>query len=85
MDNIDELLEDKFLTATKFSMDIETMVKDSKHSINYIDAIVHYCEKNEIEFETVPKLLSKPLKEKLREDAMRLNFMKRITKGVLPI
>ena len=33
--------------------------------MNYIDAVLHLCEVNEIEVESVPKLISKPLKEKL--------------------
>ena len=52
---------------------------------NYIDAIVHYCEINELEVESVTKLVSKPLKEKLKWDATRLNFMKRTSRAKLPI
>ena len=48
-----------------------------ENEMNYIDAIVFYCEKNEIEIESVPKLISKPLKEKLKYDAQKLNFMKK--------
>jgi hypothetical protein len=51
--------------------------------MNYIDAIVHYCESNEIEIESVSKLISKPLKEKLKYDAQRLNFMKKTTRAKL--
>jgi hypothetical protein len=32
--------------------------------MNYIDAIVYFCEQNNIDVESVPKLISKPLKEK---------------------
>ena len=46
--------------------------------LNYIDAIIHYCEINNIEVESVTKLISKPLKERLKWDAIRLNFMKRL-------
>lgn len=78
-------LEDTFLNPTKFSSDIETLVKSSNGLISYVEAIVTYCQENEIELETVPKLLSKPLKERLRHEAMRLNFMKQSSKGVLPL
>ena len=37
--------------------------------MNYIDAIVEYCNEHGIEIESVGKLMSKPLKEKLRLDA----------------
>jgi len=49
--------------------------------MNYIDAVIHYCDINEIEFESVSKLLSKPLKEKLKLDAQRLNYMKRTSRS----
>ena len=81
-----EQLEDKFLTPTKFSQEIERLVKKSNGLITYIEAVVTYCqEKNEIEVETVPKLISKPLKERLRHEAQRLNYMKQSSKGVLPL
>lgn len=84
MDNLDELIEDKFLTIAKFSMDIENLVKKSNYTLNYIDAIIHYCNENNIDYESIPKLLSKPLKERIKCDAIRLNFIKKTTKGVLP-
>lgn len=80
-----EQLEDKFLTPTKFSSDIESLVKSSGGLISYVEAVVTYCQENEIELETVPKLISKPLKERLRHEAQRLNYMKKSSKGVLPL
>ncbi len=77
--------EDNFLTPTKFSQEIERLVKKSDGLITYIEAIVTYCQENEIELETVPKLVSKPLKERLRHEAQRLNYMKQSSKGVLPL
>ena len=44
-------------------MEIEGIVATEK--LNYIDAIVYYCEINELEIESVTKLVSKP-KEKLK-------------------
>ena len=80
-----EQLEDKFLTPTKFSQEIEKLVKCSNGLITYIEAVVSYCQENEIELETVSKLISKPLKERLRHEAQRLNYMKASSKGVLPL
>ena len=54
-------------------------------SDGHIEAVVTYCQENEIEMETVPKLISKPLKERLRHEAQRLNYMKASSKGVLPL
>ena len=75
-------IENKFMTATKFAGEIEKLVADN-NDMNYIDAIVHFCEVNSIELDTVNKLVSKPLKEKLKFDAQRLNFMKRTSRAKL--
>ena len=53
--------------------------------MNYIDAIVHFCDKNSIDVESVPKLLTKPLKEKLKAEAMELNLLKRTSHAKLPL
>jgi len=82
-DEVKEELSNKFLCPQKFAQDIEQIVKISK--VNYIDAIVSYCEQNSIEIDTVSKLVSKPLKEKLKCDAIHLNFLKKTTKARLPI
>jgi len=73
------------MTPTKFSMEIERLVKTSNGLITYIEAVVTFCQENEIEIDTVPKLLSKPLKERLRHEAQRFNYMKQTSKGVLPL
>ena len=73
-------LEDKFMTAARFSQDVEKLVLNNS-DMNYIDAVLHYCEKNEIEIESVPKLISKPLKEKIKFDAENLNYMKKKSKA----
>ena len=67
------------MTTARFSQEVERIVLNNK-DMNYIDAIIHYCEQNEIELETVPKLISKPLKEKLKFDAQKLNFIKRTSR-----
>lgn len=80
---LEQVIEDKFITATKFSLEIEKLVAEEK--CNYIDGIVLYCENNGIEIESVTKLISKPLKERLKYDAINLNFMKKISQAKLPI
>ena len=47
---LEKAIESKFLTPSKFALEIEKIVAEEK--INYIDAIVHYCEINELEVET---------------------------------
>ncbi len=62
-----------FLTKTKFSKMVEKAVIDFR--LSYIDAIVHLCDKNDIEMEDVNKFINPTLKEKLEAEAMRLNFL----------
>ena len=80
---LEKAIEKKFLTPAKFSMEIETIVAEEK--INYIDAICQYCEMNDIEVDSISKLISKPLKERLKYDAINLNFMKKTSRAKLPI
>ncbi len=83
--NITELIEDSFMDKNKFSLTIETMVKNSNKSINYIDAICTFCESKDIEVESIVKLIAPALKEKIKAEATRLNYIKKTTRGVLPI
>lgn len=80
-----DVKKDKFLTPLKFSENIERIVKESNGLVNYIEAVVTYCEDNDIELETVSKLISKPLKEKIKYQAQNLNFMKKTSRGILPL
>ena len=79
-DKLKSALELKFLCPSRFSQIIEELVKTNQ-DMNYIDAIVHYCDENEIEVDSVGRLISKPLKEKLKGDAINLNFLKRTSKA----
>jgi len=80
-EDVNSLIKEKFLCQSKFAQDIEHLVMSSK--INYIEAIVTYCEENGIEFESVSKLISKPLKEKLKNEATQLNFLKKTSRAKL--
>ncbi len=77
-------MESKFFCPARFAEEIESLVLNNK-DMNYIDAIVHFCDKNTIDVESVPKLISKPLKEKIKYDAQQLNFMKKTSRAKLPI
>tara|TARA_R100000234_G_scaffold66672_1_gene40726 strand:- start:695 stop:952 length:258 start_codon:yes stop_codon:yes gene_type:complete len=80
---INDALEENFMTVSKFSLEIENIVKDG--SLNYIEAIVMYCEEKSIEIEGVNKLINKPLKEKLKYEAQKLNFIKKGSRGFLAL
>jgi len=83
-DELEKVLESKFFCSTRFAEEIEKLVLLNK-DMNYIDAIVHFCEQNSLDLESVPKLISKPLKEKIKCDAQELNFMKRTSRAKLPV
>jgi len=73
-------LKNKFLCQDKFTNDIENLVQNNL-DMNYIEAICHYCEQNSIEIESVSKLITKPMKEKLKGNAMNLNYLKRTSRA----
>ena len=75
-----EFLKKNFLCQDKFSNDIEMLVKHNSE-MDYIEAICHYCEENSIEIESVSKLITKPMKEKLKGNAMNLNYLKRTSRA----
>ena len=81
---LEKVMESKFFCPAKFAEQIESLVLENK-DMNYIDAIVFFCEQNNIDVESVPKLISKPLKEKIKCDAQQLNFMKKSSRAKLPI
>tara|TARA_B100000427_G_scaffold325302_1_gene331914 strand:- start:1372 stop:1626 length:255 start_codon:yes stop_codon:yes gene_type:complete len=80
---VNQLLQEKFLCQNKFTSDIEQLVMSS--DLNYMEAIISYCEEKNIEFESVGKLISKPLKDKLKAEATELNYLKRTSRSKLPI
>ena len=72
------------MNSKEFSLIIEGVVKD-KRPITYMDAIVWYCEENNIEIETTSRLISKSLKEKIQVEAMNANMLKVEKGGKLPV
>ena len=81
---LEKVMESKFFCPARFAEEIESLVLNNV-DLNYIDAIVFFCEQNNIDVESVPKLISKPLKEKIKYDAQQLNFMKKTSRAKLPI
>ena len=81
---LEKVMESKFFCPTRFAEEIEKLVLVNA-DMNYIDAIVYFCEQNSLDLESVPKLISKPLKEKIKYDSQQLNFMKKTSRAKLPI
>ena len=72
------------MNSKEFSLTIEGVVKD-KRPITYMDAIIWYCEQNQIEVESVGRLISKALKEKIQVEASKANLIKVEQTGKLPV
>lgn len=70
------------MNSVKFYSEVEK-IKRQKRDMTYMDAVVFYCEENDIEIETVGKFISKVLKEKIESEARDLNFLPKV--GKLPI
>jgi hypothetical protein len=79
---LEKVLESKFFCPSRFAQEIESLVQKNQ-DMSYIDAIIHFCEMNNIDVESVPKLISKPLKEKIKYEAMELNFLKKTSRAKL--
>ena len=82
-DLISQELKKKFLCSSRCAQEIEKIVSETKSS--YIDSIIYFCEKNNIELDLISKLISKPLKDKIKHEAMELNFLKKTSKAKLPL
>jgi hypothetical protein len=68
-------------TLKAFSMEIEKLAIDK--NITHMDAVLDYCHRQNIEPDTVGRLISKSLKEKIEANARELNFLPR--QAQLPI
>ena len=69
------------MTPKLFSKTIEDIVKDKK--FNHMDAIVIFCEKNDVEPQDVKKFITKTLKDKVALNAQELHLIPKT--NTLPI
>ena len=74
----------KFKTAADFAKEIENIATSKR--IGFFEAVVYYCESNNIEVETVASIIKQStfLKTKIQHEAEDLNMMKK-TGARLPI
>ena len=68
-------------TPKKFSLEIENIAKEKR--ISHLDAVLDYCQRNDIEPDTVGRLITKGLKEKIEANARDLNYLEK--QAQLPI
>ena len=78
--NIDDVVVNNGLSSEKFLKEIERIV--STYNIDYMDAVIHFCEKNNIEVETAASIIRSNLKikSKLQLEAENLNFLPKSAK-----
>ena len=60
---IKEQIELAVMTSSTFSLAIEKLVKEEK--MDYLDATCRLCEKFEIEYASIPRLLTSDMKDKI--------------------
>lgn len=70
-----------FLTPEKFMTIIIRMMRE--HNINIIEAVVMYCDKNDIDVEEVQPFIKRQMKEMIKHEAQVSGMMKR--ESTLPI
>lgn len=80
----EEISQEKFISPVQFAEEIEKIIKKNPE-FNYIEAIISFCEEKEIEVDLISKLITKPLKEKIKRDAIELNYMKKTSRAKLPL
>ena len=68
-------------TPKTSSLEVEKVALDK--NINHLDAVIWYCQKNELEPDSVGRLITKGLKEKIEANARELNFLEKT--ATLPI
>ena len=71
------------MNSKEFSLKIESIVKEKR--ISYMDAIIWYCDTNDLDVGTVNSMVNKSLKEKIKDEAMNLRMLKEKRGGVLPL
>lgn len=71
------------MNSKEFSLNIEGVVKEKR--ISYMDAVILYCEENDIDISTAKPLISKSLKEKIKLEATNKRMLKYSKQGQLPI
>ena len=62
-----------FKTANEFSLHIEQ--RASEDNIPCMDAVLAYCEENQLEPDDVSKLINQSLKDKIEMEFRELNYL----------
>ena len=71
------------MNSKEFGLIIEDLVK--KLRVSYIDAVLQYCQDNDIDPSTVNPMINKNLKDKIKTEAINLRLVKDAKRGTLPV
>ena len=74
-------MEQNVQTSKTFSLEVEKIAKEK--NITHMEAVLEHCRIQEIEPDSVTRLISKSLKDKIEANARDLNFIPKQAK--LPI
>lgn len=79
----DDIKINSVINVKQFHDQIEKLVVDLK--LEYIDAVMYYCEKNNMEIETAAQLIkqNQKFKARIRSEAEALHYLPKTAK--LPI
>lgn len=73
----------KKVISENFIKEVLSLVES--HNMDYMDAVIHYCEQNNIEIDAVAAIIknSPIIKSKIQDEAEELNYLPKTNK--LPI
>jgi|TARA_R110002020_G_scaffold475138_2_gene708770 ABC-type Na+ transport system ATPase subunit NatA len=63
----------KKITPKKFSLLIEQLVLTKR--LTHFEAVMYYCEQNNLEAHTITKWIDKGMREKIQSNAEDLNYL----------
>ena len=80
---VDDVLTSKSMTSDRFIKEIERLVNNYK--LDYMDAVVHLCEKNNMEVEAAATIIRNNIriKSKVQAEAEDLNYLPKTSR--LPV
>jgi len=80
---IGKMTDVKKITSETFIREVETLVRD--HDLDYMDAVLHFCEANGVEMETIASIIKNnpSIKSKVQEEAEGLHLLPK--KSRLPL
>jgi len=69
------VMKDEFEKKVKNISDEIEALKAKEPALNYIECAVEICQKYDVDMDSLKKVLSKNIKEKIEMDAMNLNLL----------